>query len=193
MPLLRTVKKLEKTMQNQGISEDIISQFNFQKAETEEKIIELVNKMDELFSYEKCLSIMEQHGCCKTGKANTTSIAFGREHSEKTLEEKIKLVPQSDIAYKMQCKLNTDGTLSIFDGDDQEGPEGCFICGCYTIRELPQPVNVSKTYCACCGGLYRHIFQNALGVRLRLIDIVSSIIDSRGKSNKCEFLFEIIG
>jgi hypothetical protein len=70
--LLRTIKKLEGTMRNQGISEDIISQFHFQEADTKEKIIELVNKMDELLSQEQCLSIMEEHGCCKTGKVNDT-------------------------------------------------------------------------------------------------------------------------
>lgn len=192
MPLLRTIKKLEATMRNQGIKEEIIDKFHFQKADTEEKIIELVNKMDELLSKEQCLSIMEQHGCCKTGKVNHTSIAFNREHNKKTLEEKIALIPQSNIAYKMQCRLNANGTITIFDGDDAVYQEGSIICGCYTIRNLPQPVNVSKTYCGCCGGLYRHMFQNALGVKLQLIEIVETKISSRGKKNKCEFVYKII-
>lgn len=192
MPLLRTIKKLETTMRNQGIQEEIIDKFHFQEADTEEKIIELVNKMDALLTEEQCLSIMEQHGCCKTGKVNDTSIAFNREHSEKTLEEKIALIPQSNIAYKMQCRLNANGTITIFDGDDTNYQEGSIICGCYTIRNLPQPVNVSKTYCGCCGGLYRHMFQKALGVKLQLIEIVETKISSRGKKNKCEFLYEII-
>jgi len=133
---------------------------------------------------------MERHGCCKTGKADKTSLEFGREHNGKTLEEKIKLIPQSDIAYIMQCALNADGTLSTFWGEDD--PNGISTCGCYTIRELPKPVDISKTYCACCGGLQRHIYQNALSVQLRLIEVVSSRISSGGKK-KCEFLFEIIG
>jgi len=133
MPLLRTVMKLEQTMRNQGISEEIIAQINPRGATSEEKIIEVVNKMDELLTQEQCLSIMEQYGCCKTGKVNNTSIAFGREHAGKTLQEKIDLIPQSDIAYKVPGRLNQDGTLSIIAGKPQPGNNRC---GCYTIREL---------------------------------------------------------
>jgi hypothetical protein len=70
--------------------------------------------------------------------------------------------------------------------------EGSFVCGCYTIRDLPQPVDVSGTYCGCCGGLFRHMFQTALGVKLRLIEIVETRISTRGKKINCEFLFKIL-
>ena len=143
MPLLRTVMKLEKTMRNQGIPEEIIAQINPIGANSEEKIIEVVNKMDMLLTQEQCLSIMEQHGCCKTGKVQSTSLAFAREHTGKTLQEKIDLIPQSNIAYNASGKLNSDGTLSIIMREPQPGNNRC---GCYTIRELPAFDGISKTY-----------------------------------------------
>ena len=188
MPLLRTVMKLEQTMRYQGVSEEIIAQINPRGATSEEKIVKMVNKMDKLLTPKQCLSIMEQHGCCKTGKVQSTSLAFAHEHAGKTLQEKIDLIPQSDIAYKVPGKLNSDGTLSIITGEPQPGNNRC---GCYTIRELPAFDGISKTYCGCCAGLFRHMYQNALGVKLRLIEVVSSIINSNGNKG-CEFLFEII-
>ena len=85
--------KIKKTMIEQGIPEEIISQFDFPdpKGNKPEPLIAFVNQMDALLSPEQCLSVMEEQGCCKTGKNDAPSHAFGREHAGKTLKEKIEL------------------------------------------------------------------------------------------------------
>ena len=131
---------------------------------------------------------MEEQGCVKTGKMDVASRAFGQEHIGKTLEEKIKLLDGANIPYRLPCRLNPEGTLSVFGHEH----EGSYKCGCHKIKKLQQqPTNISRTYCGCCGGLWRHLYQNALSVKLRLIEIVSSPLSSNGEK-PCEWLFEII-
>jgi len=182
--------KIKKTMMEQGVSEKILSKFEFPdpKGNRPEPLIAFVNQMDELLSPEQCLSIMEEQGCCKTGKNDAPSRAFGREHAGKTLEEKVGLYNEANIPYKVPCRLNDDGTLSVYWG---AGQAGNYKCVCAAIKKLPDPGNISRTYCGCCGGHVRHNLQNALNVGLRLKEVVSSPISSDGKE-RCEFLFEIL-
>ena len=182
--------KIKRTMSEKGIPEEIIAQFNFPdpKGNRPEPLIEFVNQMDELLSPEQCLSIMEQQGCCKTGKSDAANRAFWREHADKTLEEKVKLLAETDIPYKVPCRLNHDGTLSVF---WSAGQEGSYQCVCSAIKKLRRPGNISRTYCGCCGGHVRHHLQNAFGVGLRLKEVVSSPISSDGEK-RCEFLFEVL-
>ena len=175
--------KIKKTMVEQGISEKIIEKFDFPDSIQAEKIISFIDQMDKLLSPEQCLSIMEQQGCCKTGKNDVATRAFGLEHANKTIEEKLKLLPKSEIPYNFPCQLNNDGTLTAFLEN--------YRCGCYGIRKLTEPVKISRTYCGCCGGFMRHHLQNALGVGIRLKEIISSPNSSNGKK-RCEFLFEIM-
>ena len=183
--------KIKKTMLRQGVPMEIIEQFIFPDTLKLENTIAFLDQMDKLLSKEQCLAIMEEQGCVKTGKMDVASRMFGQEHMGKTLEEKIKLLVEANIPYTTpgQCRLNPDGTLSV-GGSDEHG--GSYKCGCHEIKKLPQqPTNISKIYCGCCGGLWRHVYQNALGVKLRLIEIVSSSLSSNGE-RPCEWLFEII-
>jgi len=145
--------------------------------------------MDKLLTKEQCLSIMEEQGCCKTGKNDAANRAFGEKHAGKSIKEKVSLYAEADIPYRVPCRLNDDGTLSVFWG---MGKDGAYKCVCTGIKKLPQPAKVSRTYCGCCGGHVRHAYQNALGVKLRLKEIVSSAASSGGEE-RCEFLFEIVG
>ena len=52
--------------------------------------------------------------------------------------------------------------------------------------------HLNPDFCGCCAGHVRYSYQRALGVELRLKEIVSSPLDSDGK-NHCEFPFEIVG
>jgi hypothetical protein len=181
-------QKIKKTMVKQGISEKVIKKFDFPNSIQPEQIISFINQMDKLLTPEQCLSIMEQQGCCKTGKSDEANRAFGLKYAEKTIEEKINLLSKANIPYSVPCQLNNDDTLTVFWGS---GEEGNYQCVCYGIKKLTEPVKISRTYCGCCGGHVRHHLQNALGVGLRLKKIVSSPNSSNGKK-RCEFLFEII-
>ena len=183
------VKDIKNTMVKKGISDEIINQFDFSKknGNSAEDAIILINQMDKLLSKEQCLSIMEEQGCCTTGKPAKAHSDFGKKYADKTIEERIKLFDKLDTPHKAPCKLNDDGTLSVFWGFEQDGEHKC-VCG--FIKKLPQSVNVSKTFCGCCGGHARKNLQRSLGIKLKLKKIVSSAASSKGKRH-CEFLFKI--
>jgi len=183
------IKDIKNTMVKKGISEEIFTQFDFSEANYNqpERILTLINQMDKLLSKEQCLSIMEEQGCCTTGKPAKAHSDFGKKYAQKTVEERIGLFEKLETPHKPSCKLNEDGTLSVFWGT---GNEGDYKCVCGFMKKLSQPVNVSKTFCGCCGGHARKILQRSLGVKLRLNKIASSAISSKGKKH-CEFIFKI--
>jgi hypothetical protein len=180
--------KIRKTMVEQGISVETMEKFDFPDSIDIKQVISFIEQMDKLLSPKQCLSIMEQQGCCKTGKSDMANRAFGLEHAGKTIKEKIDLLSKANIPYSVPCQLNSDNTLTVFWGS---GEEGNYKCVCYGIKKLTEHINIPRTYCGCCGGHIRHNLQNALGIGLRLKNIVSSPNSSNGKK-RCEFLFEII-
>jgi hypothetical protein len=184
-----TMKEIQATMYKKGISEEIMVQFDFSKTKENqsEKMIALIDQMDKLLSQKQCLSIMEEQGCCTTGKSAKDHREFGLKHKNKTIEEKIKLLEKLDTRHKPPCKLNDDGTLSVFWGFERDGK---YICVCGFINSLSQAIKVSKTFCGCCGGHSRKMLQKSLGVNLQLYKIISSANSSGGKK-RCEFLFKI--
>jgi len=183
------IKDIKNTMTKKGISEEVFTQFDFSEVNYNqpERILALINQMDTLLSKEQCLSIMEEQGCCTTGKPAKAHSDFGKKYAKKTVEEKIALFDKLETPHKPLCKLNKDGTLSVFWGT---GNEGDYKCVCGFMRKLSQPVNVSKTFCGCCGGHARKNLQRSLGEKLQLKKIVSSAISSKGKKH-CEFIFKI--
>ena len=185
------IKDIKNTMVKKGISEEIIAQFDFSEKNYNqpERILTLINQMDKFLSKEQCLSIMEEQGCCTTGKPAKAHSDFGKKYANKIIEERIGLFDKLETPHRPPCKLNEDGTLSVFWGT---GNEGDYICVCGFMKKLSQPINVSKTFCGCCGGHARKNLQKSLGVKLQMKKIVSSAISSKGKK-RCEFLFLIDG
>ncbi|MCL2196854.1 MAG: hypothetical protein FWB77_04500 [Treponema sp.] len=183
------IKQIKETMVKKGISEEIISQFNFteNKENQSEIIMDIIDQMDKLLSKEQCLSIMEEQGCCTSGKPAKAHQDFGKKYSDKSIKEKIKLFDKLDTPHKYFCILNEDGTLSVYWG---VGNEENYICVCGFIKKLSSQRKVSKTFCGCCGAHARKNLQRSLGAKLKLKKIVSSAISSKGKK-RCEFIFQI--
>ena len=187
------VKTMEKTIKEK-LPHDLVSQIEFPKSQENqpEEVLSLIEQMDKLFSKEQCLSVMEEEGCYKTGDANEMNLAFGRTHADKSIEERIPLLNDKNVHPNVPCRVNNDGTLSIF---WEIGENGNYQCVCALYKKLKedqsQTSDISLTYCGCCGGHIRHHYQNILGVKLRLKEVVSSPINSSGEK-RCEFLFEII-
>jgi len=130
---------------------------------------------------------MQEQGCCTTGKPAVAHRDFGHKYKDKTLVEKIKLLHELKTPHNPPCRLNSDGTLSVYWSFGQEGNYGC-VCG--FVKKLSQPIKISPTFCGCCGGHARQNLQKSLDVKLRLKEVVSSAASSGGKKS-CEFLYEI--
>lgn len=187
-----SIKKIHQTMVKQGINDDVLEQFDFTepKGNNPIPIIEFIDKMDKLLTKEQCLAVMEKQGCCKGGKRDKDCKEFAKENSEKSLTEKLSLM--SSIENMMAPSLNDDGTITVRWGGHQNGVHsGHTTCSCGTIMKMKQPFTISSTYCGCCAGHFLYHYQNALEVKLKLKEIVSSPLNTNGEE-PCAFTFEIM-
>lgn len=182
------VKQIPETMRKQGIPEDVIAKFDFPQQSGSEDVMELICQMDKLLTKEQRLAVMQEQGCCITGKPAAAHREFGNENKDKTLAEKVALLNETDMIHKAPSRLNSDGTLSVFWGENNTEKRSC---PCGFIKKLPDNYEVPLTFCGCCGGHIRSNYQKSLGVNLRLIEIVSSSLSSQGKK-RCEFLYKVL-
>ena len=178
--------EIEQTMIDKGIPANVMAQFVFPetKDETPKDKIEFTKQMDELLNKEQIISVMAEQGCCK----NEPTEEFMSQLTGKSIEERIRALNAMGKNKAACHRLNEDGTLSIFWDFEENGK---YRCVCSTINELPEHTTVSLTYCGCCSGHVKYHSENFLGVKLRLLEIVSSPISSNGEKY-CEHLFEII-
>jgi hypothetical protein len=184
------LEKIEKTMIREGISPDIIKKIKIDHPVNNDtqNVIAVIDRMDKLLSNEQKLAVMEKQGCCKCGQRDRNCKAFGKEHKDKSLAEKIKLL--SGTQYMMAPHLNSDGTISVsYGGHQNKVHTGKTTCSCGQIKKLKQPFSVTTTFCGCCAGHFLYHYQNALGVKLKLKEIVSSPLNTNGEKH-CEFKFE---
>ena len=185
--LMKTIKQ---TMIKQGIQEATIRQFDFTETCSAEDVMVLVKQMDKLLSKEQLLTIMQEQGCCKSGAGPKAHSAFGQEHAGKSLAEKVDMLNDATgMPHKAPCRLNDDGTLTVYWGSENMRGRNC---PCGFTRKLPESYVVPLSFCGCCGGHARSNYQKSLGVKLRLKEIVSSSSSSGGKK-RCEFLYDIEG
>lgn len=185
------IKKIKETMLKK-IPQESLNKFDFTgSSDNPADVIALIDKMDELLTKEQCLQIMENQGCCKSGKRKDDCKAFAIKYKDKSLSEKIALMPQ--IQYMMEPRLNSDGTITVtYGGFQNDVHTGKTTCSCGTIKKLKQPFSVSQTYCGCCAGHFLFHYQIALGVKLKLKEIVSSPLNTNGEK-PCSFTFEVTG
>ena len=181
------LKQIPETMRKQGITKETIAQFDFVGTGGAEDVMALINQMDKLLSKEQRLSVMQEQGCCKTGIGPKAHSEFGKANKGKPLKEKVALLNDAQMPHKAPCRLNDDGTLSVWWGSENLSKGSC---PCGFIKKLPDSFEVPLTFCGCCGGHIRNNYQKSLGVKLRLKEIVSSSSSSNGKK-RCEFLYEV--
>lgn len=128
---------------------------------------------------------MEEQGCNK----NEPSAEKMMKLNDKSIEERIRVLNAMDKKSEAPySRLNDDGTLSIFWSFKKNGK---YRCVCPIIEKLEKATAVSLTYCGCCSGHVKYHYENFLGVKLQLLEIVSSPISSGGNKH-CEHLFEIL-
>ena len=182
------IHEIKRTMLEKCIPAETIEKFNFPDTETgspEEKIA-FVSQMDGLLTKEQILSVMEEQGCEKF--LHDSAAGIMERLKGKPIDERITILNESKMEEQPRSRLNGDGTLSIYWWfTDANGKHACV---CPKMAEQKNAATVSLTYCGCCGGHVKYHFQNFLGVRLRLVEIVSSPLNTNGEK-RCEHRFEI--
>ncbi len=126
------IKKIKETMLKK-IPQETLNKFDFTGcSDNPADVIALIDRMDDLLTKEQCLQIMENQGCCKSGRRKEDCKAFALKYKDKSLSEKIALIPQ--IQYMMEPRLNSDGTITVTYGGFQNGVHtGKTTCSCGTI------------------------------------------------------------
>lgn len=145
-------------------------------------------KCEELLDYDTISKVMYDRACCKSGFRLKNSRIFAKEHNNKTLEEKLNLL--GNVKYMGKPYLNMNGDIETIAVGSYNSNN--MTCPCWHFKGA-EPVSgpMPLSYCKCCAGHFRFHYQKALGEKLRLKEVVSSILNSNGKS-PCVFIYEII-
>jgi len=155
-----TTAEILETMRKKGMSEDIIAQFPAANGDAPDPIVPFFDQMDELLSEDERLDIMQEQGCYKVGEADEMNRAFDRAHAGKSVEERIALLDEKTVHPCVPCRVNGDGTLTVY---WEIGEAGKYQCVCERYHQLkeeqPKLGDITKTYCGCCGGHIRYHYQ----------------------------------
>lgn len=188
---------LDQHLRKCKVKEDIIKRImNVDYPKTEKKpkqdqanfLAAAMEACDEFLDYETVSDVMYDRACCKTGARLKNSKNFAKEHGDKSLEEQLQLLGQ--VKFMGKPFLNQDGcieTIAVGSKDSSNMTCPCWHLGKMTPSNGPMPLS----YCKCCGGHFMFHYQKSLGLKLRLKEVVSSIINSEG-SSPCVFVYEIL-
>lgn len=120
--------------------------------------------------------LMDANACCKTGKRLKAIRALGREMAGRPLPERIQAL--AEVQYMIAPQLDQDGTLLT----EMHCTNGRgFYCSCGAISQPQTERTLSKSYCMCCAGHFRFHYQKALGIKLELVEVISSPLATLGK------------
>lgn len=188
-------EKFKETLEKYQIPKEIVKRINEGYEDivssTKPKIKgEYFQRATEILSNEINIDLMkklyEDNACCKGGSRLKASKEFAKKYQELTLEEKLSHI--KEVPYMGNPTLNNDNTITIdavkyyFDGK--------YHCACSNFNKFKE-INVSKNYCFCCGGHFLFHYEKMLGIKLELLEVISSPLDSEGQ-NSCVLKYQII-
>lgn len=179
-------EKFKKSLNEFGIDEKIISQIN----EGYENIVDKTPReiradyfkraadiMDKQVDEQKVHEIFELNACCKGGAREKASKTFAKANAGLTLDEKLHKI--KEVSNMGEPLLNEDGTITVkavcyFDGQK-------YLCACSNFNGFKYGDRVSKNYCYCCAGHFKHHYEIMLGLKLQTLAIESSPLESKGE------------
>lgn len=159
---------------NEGYEDIVSGASKPQKAAYFKRAVEIMeNKLEP----ETTQEILEYNGCCKSGAREKASKAFAKEYANLPWQERLdKIVNVPNMG---KPELNKDGTITLHAVYFHDGEK--FNCACPNNNKVKRDYPVSKTYCFCCAGHFKYHYDIMLGVKLNVLEIVSSPLDSEGE------------
>ncbi|MGN0618397.1 MAG: hypothetical protein ACI4J7_05185, partial [Ruminiclostridium sp.] len=115
------------------------------------------------------------------------SKAFARENAGLPLEEKLEKIKA--VPFMGEPLLNTDGTITVRTVSYYDGEK--YLCACPNFNGVKRDYSVSRNYCFCCAGHFKHHYEIMLGLKLNTAEIISSPLDSGGEK-PCIIRFEVL-
>lgn len=145
-------------------------------------------KCNELLDFDVIGEAMFNRACCKSGFRLNNARMIAQEHGDKSIKEKLELLGQQKWMGHPRLTENGDIFTDYCAGGSGDGT---LHCSCWRISgKVPAQGNMPLPYCLCCAGHFRFHYQKALGLKLRVKQIVSSVFAE--PSQYCSFLFEIV-
>lgn len=189
-------EEFEKVFKKAGIDDKLIGQILSVQYQTSNKkeqdnanyCAAVIDKCNELLDFDVLAEAMFHRACCKSGFRLSNAKEIAKEHADKTLEEKLELLGQKK--YMGKPHLTEDGKIYT-EMCAGSGTPDKLTCSCWRFKGCvssggKMPVN----YCLCCAGHFRFHYQTALGLKLRVHKIVSSVFGE--PPQYCSFLFDVI-
>lgn len=160
-------------------------------------LVQVILRMEASLDLARMRRILEACGCTGGKKTLDHCRAVGEQMAGKPLREKIAELNETSDGQRMV--LNEDHTLTMTMRFVQNGKYACVCSAAVTrgvrisdlaLRESDSPV-MPLSYCYCCAGASRLHTELKLGHALRVKEILSSPIHSRG-SEPCAFVLEML-
>ena len=189
---MTAVQRFRHALQAHDVDEDIVGQI-FEgyerisdKAKKERRaafFVQAIERMDQLLDPQLCHDIRDACACSKGGWRLRKMQKVAGECQGLSLAQTLESISQANMG---NPTLTEDGMILT-----GIGAEGGFQCPCPVFQGLETEQVPSITYCYCCAGHFRYLYQIALGRELRTRGVLSSALVSRGKE-PCRFVFEIV-
>ncbi len=189
-------EKFKESLEKFSIDEKVIAQINegFEDivSKSPKKIKaayfkQAVDIMTEQVDAQKLQDIFEWNACCKGGVREKLSKAFAKENAHLSIDEKLEKI--KSVPNMGEPLRNEDGTITVKAVNYSDGEK--YLCACSNFNGLKYDYSVSKNYCFCCAGHFKHHYEIMLGVKLKTLEIESSPLESNGK-NPCVIKFAIL-
>jgi hypothetical protein len=188
--------KFEQSLKKAGVSAEAINQIvnvSYRESDNEQQdnanyCAAVMAKCDELLDFDVIAETMFNMSCCKSGFRLVNAKSIARDHSGKSLKEKLELLGQKK--WMGHPHLTEEGDIYTEHCAGSGTPDD-LKCSCGKFKgTFPSERKMSLSYCFCCAGHFRFHYQMALGIKLRVKKIVSSIYGE--PPQYCSFLFEIV-
>jgi hypothetical protein len=185
-------KNLKKVDVNDEIVEKIVN-VSYQKSDNEKQdnanyCAAVVSKCDELLDFDVFAEAMFHRACCKGGFRLNNSKKIAKGYSDRSLAEKLELLGHEKW---MGHPHFTEGGDIYTEHCAGSGTSSDLKCSCWRFNGcVPSEGKMPLSYCLCCAGHFRFHYQKALGVKLRVKKIISSVFGE--PPQYCSFLFEIV-
>lgn len=191
-------EKFRETLTTFAVDEDIIGEMYAGFGEPVSKtpkptksafFRQAIEVMNERLPKERVQEIIEANACCKSGARLKASQEFAKGHKDDTVEERLRLISERPYLNMGRAALDADGTILVhavtYVFEDR------FACVCPTVSRVKRDYAIPREYCYCCGGHFKFHYEIMLGVKLKLVEIVSSPHDTEGRE-PCAFRFRVL-
>ena len=191
-------KKFRETLDEFGVKKEIVDEmyggFGILCSKTSKKtksafFAQALEVMNEKLPPKSVQEILEANACCKSGARLKRSKEFARIHENLSISERLEQISAHPYLNMGSAEVDENGYLVVHAVAYHPGLK--FECACPTISKVKWDALIPREYCYCCGGHFKFHYEIMLDAKLKLVDIVSSPIDTDGEK-PCVFRYEFI-